>query len=172
MLKKFARGDRVGFIGSNTLSERKNIANVEKQLGVSFADGKLVDTFSEWQSEYLRLQHSVDMLLWYNPVGIEGWDKKTAQEFILANTKIPTGATSTNHVPFALLGMVKIAGEQGWWAGKAALEILNGKSPADILPAVSKKFQLYLNMKLAKQMNIKFPMELIQKAIFVDDRAK
>ncbi len=169
MLKKYAKGDRIGFIGANTFSEHKNIKNFRTQLAINFTDGKLIDTFSEWQAEYLRLQDSVDMLLWFNPVGIKGWDDKKAEAFIMDNTRIPSGGTNDTHVNFTLLGRVKLGEEQGWWAGKAALQILAGSKPADILPAASKQSLLYLNMKLAERMGIKFPMALIDKATFVKD---
>ena len=140
-----------------------------KLLGVNFSDGKLVSTFEEWQTEYLSLQNSVDMIIWTNPIGIKGWDTKLATEFIMANTKIPSGGTSDNNMRFALLGRVRIAEEQGWWSGKTALRIMEGTSPEDIPVTANKESRLYLNMELAKHLGIKFPMELIEKATFVKD---
>lgn len=169
MLRQYAKGGRLGYIGVNTLSERKNIENFTRQLGIHFADGALVDDYEQWQVEYKRLQGAVDMLLWFNPIGIKGWSDSAAEAFILANTTIPTGGTSDNHVRFALLGRVKIAEEQGWWAGKTALRILDGVSPAAIPPSRNKESRLYLNMVLAKKMGIKFPMELIEESTFLNE---
>jgi len=112
------------------------------------------------------------MLLWLNPIGIKGWDDNAARDFILANTIIPTGGTSDNNVRYALLGRVKIAEEQGWWAGKAALRIINGTAPADIPPTKNKESRLYLNMILAKQMAITFPVDLIEKATLIGEGDK
>ncbi len=168
MLKKYAKGDRIGIIGADNLSAQKNIDNYKNTLGIIISDGKLVSTFDEWQSEYIRLQDSVDMILWINPIGIKGWDTKLANDFILANTKIPTGGTSDNHVRFALLGRVKIAEEQGWWAGKTALRILEGTSPADIPVVTNKESKVYLNMELANRLGIRFPMELINEATLLE----
>ncbi len=170
LMKKYAKGDRLGFMGAESLSAHKDIDNYMKSLGVNFSDGKLVATFDEWQTEYLRLQDSVDMILWTNPIGIKGWNSKLATDFILANTKIPTGGTSDSNMRFALLGKVKIAAEQGWWAGKTALRILAGTSPADIPITTNKESRLYLNMELAKRLGIKFPMELIEEATFLENR--
>ncbi len=169
MLRRYAKGDRVGFIGANTLSEHKNIENLTRRLGINFTDGSLVDTFDQWQRVYLKLQNTVDMILWFNPIGIRGWDAGLAEDFVMANSRIPCGGTSDNHVGYTLLGRAKIAEEQGWWAGRAALEILSGTRPADIAPAVGKESRLYLNMKIAKMMGIKFPMELIEQATFVKE---
>ncbi|MCP4692675.1 MAG: hypothetical protein GY859_31835, partial [Desulfobacterales bacterium] len=91
MLKPYARGDRIGFIGSNTLSSRKEIHIYKKMLGVHFTDGELVDDFAEWKEVYLRLQDSVDMIIWVTPTGIKGWRKDSARAFILRTTKVPSG---------------------------------------------------------------------------------
>jgi len=40
--------------------------------------------------------------------------------------------------PFVLVGYMKSGEEQGAWAARTALEILNGKSPAEI-PVVENK---------------------------------
>lgn len=168
MLKKYATGDRIGFIGLKEISNQKSVDNYVNRLGINFSDGKLVSDFSEWKKEYLRLQDSVDMILWFNPIGITGWDSELAEKFILENTKIPTGATGDHNKRFAMVGIVKIAEEQGWWAGKTALEILDGKSPRDIPVTTNKESRVYLNMPLAKRLGIKFPMELIEKATFIE----
>ena len=169
ILKKYAKGDRIGFIGVKSISAQKSVDNYINRLGINMSDGKLVSDFSEWKKEYLRLQDSVDMILWFNPIGITGWDSEPAEKFILENTKIPTGATADNNKRFAMIGIVKIAEEQGWWAGKTALRILDGKSPADIPVVTNKESRMYLNMPLAKQLGIKFPMELIEKATFLEN---
>lgn len=170
ILKEYANGDRIGFIGVESITGQKSVDNYVSRLGINFSDGKLVSDFSEWKEEYLRLQDSVDMILWFNPIGITGWDSEPAEKFILENTKIPTGATADNNKRFALLGIVKIAEEQGWWAGKTALQILGGKSPADIPVVTNKGSRVYLNMPLAKRLGIKFPMELIEKATLLESR--
>ncbi len=172
MLRKYARGDRIGYIGANTLSEHKNVDSYARILGVHFTDGRLVDNFAQWKKEYLRLQDSVDMLLFFTAVGIEGWNDEQAEQFILAHTRIPSAGTGDHHIRFALLGQVRIAEEQGWWAGKTALRILNGTSPAEIPVTTNKRSRIYLNMRLAKRLGIKFPMELIDKATFVKEIAR
>lgn len=164
LLRQFARGDRIGFIGGEDLSNRKSIEAFKKIKGINFADGKLVSTFAEWQKEYLRLQDSVDMLLWQGPVSIKGWNEETALAYIHANTRIPTGAMSENNEQYALLGRVKFGEEHGWRAGQAALRILSGTLPSEIPISINTESRLYLNMPLAKQMGIKFPMELLQEA--------
>ncbi len=168
MLKKYTKGRRLGFIAGDNLSNHKTMKNLVQVLNINFSDGTFVSTFAEWQAEYLRLQDTVDMLLWLTCTEIKGWDNVQAYDFIFANTKIPTGCTSDHQVSYTLLGNVKIAEEQGWWAGKTALKILEGASPDDIPITVNKKSRVYLNMMLAKKLAIKFPMELIEQASFLE----
>ncbi len=169
LLKKYARGGRIGYIGANNLSNRRNVRNFRKIIQSPFTDGKLVEDFARWRSEYLRLQDTVDMILWMTPVGIKGWKAEEAKRFILSKTRIPSGGTSDHHIPYTLLGRVAIAGEQGWWAGNTALRILAGTQPASIAPVTNQRSRLYLNMELARRLKIKFPMELIKEATFVGE---
>ncbi len=170
LLKTYAKGNRLGFIGSDNLTSHRDIEYQVKIYELDFTEGKFVSTFDEWKKEYLRLQNTVDMIMWTNPIGIKGWDNVLALEYILGNTIIPSAGTSDNIVRFALLGMVRIAEEQGWWSGKTALRILEGTDPADIPIVGNKGSRLYLNMELAKRLKIKFPMELIKEATFLKDQ--
>jgi hypothetical protein len=170
LLRTYAKGNRLGFIGSDNLTSHRDIEYQTKLHGLNFSEGKFVSTFDEWKKEYLRLQNTVDMIMWTNPIGIKGWDNVLALEYILENTKIPSAGTSDNIVRFALLGRVRIAEEQGWWSGKTALTILEGTDPADIPIVGNKESRLYLNMELAKRLKIKFPMELIEEATFLKDQ--
>ncbi len=167
LARRFARGGRLGFIGADTITERKNMANFRKRLGLRFTDGALVSTFADWRRVYLRLQHSTDLLVILSPAGIRGWHKERAAQFILTNTRIPSVGTGDHLMAYALLGRVRIAEEQGWWAGRTALRILHGAKPADIPVTTNKHSKLYLNMRLANRLGIKFPMKLINEATFV-----
>ena len=164
LLKQYAKGSRVGYIGSNTFSERKNIDYVRDKENIVFDDGKLVDTFDEWKKEYLRLQSSVDMLVWFNPIGIRGWDNTEAIAYIQENTRIPTGTTSDHEIIYALIGTAKLAAEQGIWSGRAALRILAGEPPSSIPVTRNRHTQVYVNQKLAQKLNITFTNELLSRA--------
>jgi len=167
VLRQYAHGDRLGYIGSHNLSNERNVEDFQKTLGRSFDDGALVESLAEWRKAYLRLQKTVDMLLWLTPDGMRGWDSEEAERFVMTNARIPSGGTSDHHMRYSLLGQVNIAEEQGWWAGNTALRILAGTAPSAIPPVVNKDTRLYLNMKMAKRLKIKFPIDLIEKATFV-----
>lgn len=169
LLKTYARGDRIGYLGADTVSNRKEIAYHERIIGIQYADGRLVTDFEQWKNAFLGLQHSVDMLLWHNAASINGWDANQAEAFIHAHTLIPTGSLGDPTIRFGLLGLVKIAEEQGWWAGKTALRILGGTAPKDIPIVRNKQSRIYLNMNLARRLGIKFPMDLIEMATFIEE---
>lgn len=169
LLKKYASGEKLGYIGYNSISEYKTQENYTKQLKIKYTDGRFVDSFQEWKEEYLRLQDSVDILLWQNPIGIKGWDENLAIDFIIKNTKIPTGTTVDGHVKYALLGKVKVSEEQGWWAGKTALRILDGELPEEIPYAKNKQSKLIINMTLANKLGVTFPVELLEEATLIND---
>ena len=169
MISEYAGGSRIGFMAAENRTNRKNIDNITRRLGVTFADGAYVKDFAEWRREYRRLQDSVDMVLWITTSVLDDWNEQEAVQFILRETKIPSGSTSDHQAAYTLLGNVKIGEEQGWWAGKTALRILEGESPANIPVTTNKERLLYLNMKLAKRLGIKFPMPLVEKAIFVGE---
>jgi hypothetical protein len=169
VLKTFAKGDRLGYIGNDSMTNRKEIAYHQRILGIQYTDGELVSDYAHWRSVYLRLQDSVDILLLQNSENVAGWDRKRAVAFINTHTRIPTGSLGDPTVRFAMLGMVKIAEEQGWWAGKTALRILAGTPPAKIPIVRNQRSRVFLNMRLAARLGIKFPMALIEKATFVEE---
>jgi ABC-type uncharacterized transport system substrate-binding protein len=88
------------------------------------------------------------------------------------HTKVPSGTTSEHVAKFGLIGNVKKAEEQGWWAGKTALEVLNGRDIPTIPVATNVKARVYLNMPLAKKLKIKFPIELIERAHLISAEQK
>ncbi|WP_163336398.1 ABC transporter substrate-binding protein [Desulfopila sp. IMCC35008] len=169
MLREYAAGDRLGYIGGDVLSEQEDLNYLRDSVGLDFSDGALVTSFAEWEQVYTRLQETVDMLLWLSPAGIKGWDYDKAREFVMEHTRIPTGAIASFNIRLALLGRVKVAEEQGWWAGNTALSILEGTLPADIPVARNKQSVVYLNMRLARKLGVKFPMAWIEEAEFVED---
>jgi ABC-type uncharacterized transport system substrate-binding protein len=168
LLKKFAGGERIGYIGSDDISNRKSLSFHKHQLGIHYSDGSLVSTIDSWKNEYKRLQTSVDMLIIINPVGIRGWDPEKVDTFLLENTEIPSGAVSDSEIRYSLLGNTKIAEEQGWWAGTTALKILNGVPPAGIKVTKNQKTRLYINMPIANRLGIKFPVHLLNRATMLN----
>ena len=101
--------------------------------------------------------------------GTKGWDEKEAMDFILTHTEIPSGAEVPFMAKYVLASFAKDPTEQGEWAANTALEILKGKKPEEIPITTNKKAKVILNMKLANKLGIKFPMELVERATFVEE---
>lgn len=167
MLKRFSKGSRLGIIGALNTTNEKEVDHLKKIVAINPDAVKLVSTFNQWKREYRALQTTVDMLIWLHPMGIENWNQKEAHDYILEHTIIPTGGTGDHNVHLALLGHVKIAEEQGWKAGKVALKILDGTPPSEIPVRTNRQSRLYLNMKLAKRLGIKFSIADLREATFV-----
>ncbi len=162
-IQKFAKGTRVGFIGNDNETDRKEADNLIK-LGVQFSSVKFVKTFDEWKTEYSKLQDEADMLIFINNAGISDWNDAEAVKFTRENTKIPSGSSHDFMAPFVLVVYAKIAEEQGELGAGIAINILEGKSVKDFPIVSNKKGQMYVNMVIAEKLGVQFPLETIKKA--------
>jgi hypothetical protein len=163
-LKKYARGKRAGFLGADMLSERKNATYFAQYIEGGFERAEFVLDSESWKEKYLELIDEVDMLYLATPEGIKGWDYQEVGRFVMANMKIPIGTESDTVMPFALLGLIKVPQEQGEYAAKAALEILDGKKPSDIPVVINKKGTLLLNVKVADKLGVIFSPAMLRNA--------
>jgi ABC-type uncharacterized transport system substrate-binding protein len=169
LMQRFARGNRIGLIGADTYSNRRELQYLQETLKLDDLQVRLAEDFEAWKQAYLWFQDHTDMLLSINNIGIVNWDPVAARDFILDHTRIVSGGISDNNIENTLLGRVNIAEEQGWWAGKTALRILGGTPPSVIPITTNKQSKLFLNMQLAKRMGVHFPMDMIAESTFVGD---
>ena len=90
-LKPYAKGDRVGYLSGDTSTDRK-LADIYNDR---FFDGQMstyyAKTFEEFKAAFVRAQGEVDILYFGNNAGIEGWDDREAETFILQESKVPSG---------------------------------------------------------------------------------
>ena len=70
---------------------------------------------------------------------------------------------------FSLITLANKPEEQGEWAARTAMQILAGTVPQDISVTTNKRARIFLNMELAKVLDIKFPIELIERATFTSE---
>jgi ABC-type uncharacterized transport system substrate-binding protein len=162
-LKPFAKGDRIALLSDDTTSSRKNVANYKNVLGVNLTEFLVAD-MAAWKAAFKKIQGEFDLLIVDNVVGINDFDAKAGEAFAVANAKIPSGAVQGVNMPYALLGYLKVAEEQGEWSANAALKILGGTSPADIPIAKNKKGSLVVNAKIMAATGVELPYELIESA--------
>lgn len=149
-LYRLTDGRRVGYLAADVFTAHKEEENIAKTFGINFVASEYATDLADWQAKYRRLQSSVDILLVGNASGTDGWDDDAAASFVEKNTRVPSGAIHEHMARFALIGYTKLAEEQGEWAAKAALRILDGTSPADIPIARNKQGRLIVNARVAE----------------------
>ena len=81
-LKKHSKGNRIGFLGGDRLSERKNRQYYQKRFNIDFAKTYFASSFEQWQHAFAKLQDEVDMLIITTHAGITDWDDADAQTFV------------------------------------------------------------------------------------------
>jgi ABC-type uncharacterized transport system substrate-binding protein len=170
ILGPHANGSRLGFISRDNMSERKNIKYIRDIFKVDLV-ARLVSSLAEFESAFQEIQQETDMLLVGDIPSLPDFDEERFFEITQAHTIIPTASTTNvaERLRNFLVTCKRVPEEQGEWAATAAMDILDGKSPADIPVAMNKKAAIRLNMKLAKKLGITFPMELIERSTFVSE---
>ncbi len=157
--------DRFFYLGADTATERKNLARFRKAaagLGIQ-AESRLVDSPRDWLDAFAEAQ-GFPFLVLGSQAGITGWD--FAQMRAAIGDKART-LTVTNHqwmMPLAMLGFTKLPEEQGDWAGRTALAILDGTPPAEIPIIANRRWDLWLNSSLLARAGIRLPDKLSSKA--------
>tara|TARA_B100000315_G_scaffold258424_1_gene310460 strand:- start:888 stop:1877 length:990 start_codon:yes stop_codon:yes gene_type:complete len=163
-MKKLVKGNRVGFIGPDVLSEHKNAEHYEKYIEGGYAYKEFVKDFQSWKKAYLEMQDKVDMFIVPGHAGIKGWDSDKATEFIFENINKPIATESEDLMAFALMALSKVSEEQGEQAALSALRILGGEKPIDIPIVFNKKGHLVLNLKVADKLNIIYTPAMLRNA--------
>jgi len=168
LMRSYAKGDRIAFLKGDDQSARKEALQYEKHFHITL-DKRFVTTFIQWKEQYADLQKSADMLLLGNSASIDGWNSDEARAIVADQTRIPTGNWDAWMAPLALITFATKPEEQGKWAAEAALSILGGTSPAAIPVVRNKTANVYLNMRLARKLGVKFPMEVMHRASFTSE---
>jgi ABC-type uncharacterized transport system substrate-binding protein len=163
-LKDYSKGNRIGYLSADTETERKNALYYNKLFNINFTKIYFVKTQEEWKEAFLKLQDDVDIFIFENNAGIKNWSDSDAEAFALNNTKIPVGTTNSWTMQSSLIGMTKIAEEQGEWSAQTALRILNGTRPTDIPIVTNEKGVLYVNLNIAEKLGVIIKPELLKNA--------
>lgn len=163
-LAKYSHGNRIGYLAADVLTARKEGYYYKTMFGLTDLKETYVKTLDQWKAEFIKTQEDVDILIFGNNAGINDWNQRDVKQFTLEHIKIPTGAIYDWLIPYSMIGFTKIPEEQGEYAAKTAVEILKGRSPADIPVVSNEKAKVYLNMGIAKKLGIVFPMDLIDEA--------
>jgi ABC-type uncharacterized transport system substrate-binding protein len=166
-LKKYAKGSRVGAIGPDNETNRKEAEFSEKNVGIKM-EKVFVKDVEEWKKGFVELQSKVDMVIIDSDGGLYKGKEAELKAFIEANTKVPTGTMYDFMTAYAMIGFTKIAEEQGDWAATAALKILDGAVPSSIPVAKNEKGMLFVNARIAKALKADLPYDLLASAKVIE----
>jgi len=165
LLQQFATGPRLGYIAGNTLTQQKLVEFYGKHyFRQQEARICLVNSMAEWKDAILKLQKSAGMLVLNNYSGIQNWDSQEAVRFMKTHNTLPTGSMLDFMSPYVIFVLERIPEEQGSYAAKTALRILDGISPAHMSIHKNKLFPLILNLSMAESAKITIPYALLRQA--------
>lgn len=162
-LRVYAKGDKVGFLGLDVLTSRKEVENYKKVFGLE-SENYFAKDYEDWKKAFVAMQDKVDMMIIDADHGLFNDHKADMAKFVQANTKIPTGTVYDFMAEYAVIGFTKLSVEQGEWAANAAVEILGGTKPADIEIARNEKGRLIVNAKLAGSAGIEVSFDMVEAA--------
>lgn len=165
-----ANARRGVFLSADEITQRKEFAMTKETYGrMSIAvTHKTVRTMAEWEAAYAALQDGNDFIVIGNYAGIGDWDAERARRAVRRHSRRFSVAYLDWMAPFAMLTMSKIADEQGEWAGKAAVLILDGTPPSRIPVVANRRWNMYVNGPLLQKAGLRLSPEIVRKAAKVE----
>jgi len=159
---------RVGFLAPDTGLSRAEAAYVEKVFKIKL-DKYFARDFKDWKKGFFQLQEYVDMLVLDSDRGLYGRNEKELIWYAKRNTRVPTGTCYGFMTPAALLTYLRLPSELGDWAGNAALKIIYGRLPAEVVPDRNKQGAVIVNLSVAKNAGLRVPLDIVARAQKVID---
>ncbi|HZW46770.1 MAG TPA: hypothetical protein VFF61_04535 [Microvirga sp.] len=155
LLRRHARGPRLGFLAEDTDVKRKELAYHERLFGITYDKTYFVSSHAAWTEAFLRAQKEVDMLMILGVGAVPDWDLADASHLAEEKSEIPSGTDFEWLTAVSLIGVVKSPQEQGRWVGQATLRILEGVRPSDIPLSYNREGELFFNDRIARRLGIK-----------------
>lgn len=154
LMRRHARGSRLGFLSEDTQVKRKELTFHERLFGITYEKTYFVKSHAEWKEAFLRAQKEVDMLLILGVGALPDWNLADATRFVEENSRIPSGTDFEWLTAVSLIGVVKSPHEQGRWVGQATLRILEGVQPSDIPLSHNREGELFFNDRIGRKLGI------------------
>ena len=158
------------FLLASEMTQLKEYALNKEMYGKQgiLLTSSITKTMAEWEAAYSAAQQA-DFIIIGNNAGINDWNKERARNYTLAHARKFTVAYLEWMAPYSMLTMAKIADEQGEWAAKAAVMILDGARPNSIPIVANRRWNMYVNPQLLARAKIKLSSDILRKAIKVED---
>lgn len=163
ILQSMAKGNRIGFLASSRITEKKDIKYTQKLFDFEF-DARYVETFDEWKIAFKEMQDLYDIVVFQNNAGINNWNDDEAAAFARAHTKIPTGSFYPWMKKFVMIVYAKVPQEQGRYAAETALRVLDGERAGDIPIAQNQQGKVIINAKIAENKDYIVPTFILEAA--------
>jgi ABC-type uncharacterized transport system substrate-binding protein len=158
------------FLSADELTQNKEFAMTRElyaRHGITMTHAA-VRTLADWQAGFSAAQKNADFMVIGNHAGIKDWDEAAARRYVYEHGRRFTVTYLEWMAPYAMLTMAKIADEQGEWAGKVALLILNGTPPSKIPIVANRRWNMFVNTRLLDKPGIQLSTDILQKAVKVE----
>lgn len=165
IISNYPASKKLVVLSENSLSEQNNktlLDTLYRNLGLD-VEYSLADNFNTWKEMFLDANETADLIYMPTNGAVKNWDDEEAKRLVNEKLNIPAVTCDDFMMPFVVFGLTKVAKEQGEWAAKTALEILNGKKPSDISYTKNCQTNAYLNTELAERINFSLTPEMKEK---------
>lgn len=108
------------------------------------------------------------MLILLSHMGIPDWNDSTAREFVLAESRIPTGATARLAHKTAMITFARIPEEQGLWSGDQVRQILAGLPISAIPMTRNTRSTIIVNPRLLDRIGARLPASFLDTVFLTD----
>lgn len=157
VIANYPETKKLAVLSENSFSEQNNrtlLDTLYRNLGLNVAY-YFANDFSEWKRYFEEANKSSDLIYMPTNGAIKNWNDEEAKVFAFENLKVPVLTCDDFMMPYAVFGLTKVAREQGEWAAKTALQILEGKKPEEIQQARNQQTTGWINTTFAKKINFR-----------------
>lgn len=165
VISNYPKSKKLVILSENSLSEQNNkmlLDTLYKNLGLE-VKYSLANDFAEWKNYFLEANKTADIIYMPTNGAIKNWNENEAKKLVEENLKIPAVTCDDFMMPYVIFGLTKVAKEQGMWAAKTAIKILDDKKPHEITYSKNIQTKAWLNKTLADKINFKISEEIKQK---------
>jgi ABC-type uncharacterized transport system substrate-binding protein len=165
VISNYPESKKLVVLSENSLSEQNNktlLDTLYRNLGLGVKYSFAPD-FTTWKEMFLDANETTDLIYMPTNGAIKNWDEDEAIKFVNENLKIPAITCDDFMMPYVVFGLTKVAKEQGQWAAKTAMEILNGQKPSEIPFTKNSQAKAYINTSLAEKIDFRLTPEMRKK---------
>lgn len=162
VISNYPETKKMVVLSENSLSEQNNktlLDTLYRNLGLE-PEYLLADNFEMWKQYFLDANKASDLIYLPTNGAIKNWDEEEAKKLVEENLEIPSVTCDDFMMPYVVFGLTKVAIEQGEWAARTALEILNGMKPSEIPYTRNNQTKAYINTKLAEKIDFRLSDKL------------